>query len=148
MNKIFNEQVRKKHLNKCFECSAVHGSRAIKTAGGQYQMLQANDENLAWFQNQNIVKIWLKVLPLDYNNNELLLKNFAPFCPYHAQQHMKEQIRKIKASDERKSRGISVNRVVEIKNWFHNSYGFRPSTKDVVFLWNYFEKAILKSTEL
>jgi hypothetical protein len=144
MNKLFADQVRKKHSNKCFECGAKHGMKAVKSAGGQYHPVEENDRELAWFKNQNIVSVYLKVLPLDYSNNELLMKNFAPFCPYHAQQHMKEQIRKIKASDEHKSKGISVNQVVEVKNWFHNSYGFRPSTKDIVFLWQYFEKAILK----
>lgn len=148
MNKIFNEQVRKKHLNKCFECGVKHGAKAVKTAGGQYMTIENGDLDLPWFKMQNIVNVFLKVLPLDYANNELLLKNFAPFCPYHAQQHMKEQIKKIKASDEGKTKGISVNRVVEVKNWFHNSYGFRPSTKDVVFLYQYFEKLILKDTEL
>lgn len=148
MKELFNKQVRIKHSNKCFECGIVHGVRAVKSAGGTYRPVDDFELNHEVKINSRIVKIWLKVLPLNYSNSEMILSNYAPFCPAHAQQHMKEQITKIRASDERKSKGLGVCQVVEVKNWFHNSYGFRPSTKDVVFLYQYFEKLIVSSTEL
>lgn len=148
MKQLFHQQVRAIHKNKCFECGVKHGSDAIRTTSGRYQVFDAFELKHLVKTSAKTVKIFLKVLPLDYNNQEYLLKNYAPFCPHHAQQHMKEQIRKIRASDEKKSKGLGVQNVIEVKNWFHNTFGVRPTTKEVVEIFLYFEKIFIKNTDL
>lgn len=148
MKAVFNEQVRIVNKQKCFECGIRHGAKAIRTHGGRYIELDDFEFNTMVKLSEKTVKVYLKVLPLDYANTEFLLKNYAPFCPHHAQIHMSEQIRKIRKLGLKQNNGLSVSKILELKNWFHNSFGIRPTTKDVVFLYRHFEKMIINETEL
>lgn len=136
--------VLRKQGNKCFRCGVKNGSTVHKLSSGEYNEVDDHEANFMRNAGVKILKIHLRVIQENGNENSHDPNDYRALCPHHSQIALKEKIIQIKKKNIGDLSNIRVKQIVEVKNFIFNCTGKMIVTKDCIALIMRIEQVLKK----
>ena len=128
-------EVLKKAGYKCQECRIRMGSFALSNDSKKYTQLDDFEANFVRSQGGRVVKVFLRVLCINSEDDNREKDIYRVLCPLCSQQYIKKLVQEAKKKKLGNLANVKLLHVVEVKNYIFNVTGRMVSTSDALGLY-------------